>query len=144
MPDIYIPNSPSKSANTNARKLLDADDKLVLGGVSSAITYDALEETLLNIIMTTLNQHYPAPKGLPLWWAVEVSNSVIHIFNLALSGKHGMVMHVNKSLNTEKIVRFGGELLERYGISRNPRNYSADKIIQLHAENPERYLRAQI
>lgn len=67
----------------------------------------------------TLNKHYPGHL-----WAVTVDEDggVLVVKNLALSGNWGFVFHLNKLPNGKSIrpavVRAGGELLERYNLSR--------------------------
>lgn len=99
-----------------------------------------LEKVLMETIAATLTFHYPRPKGLPFWWGIEINGSVTWIFNLALSGREGYVLHT-KNLTTEKVVRAGGEILERYGVPRDPRKYSAEMIIAKHESNPRRFLK---
>lgn len=101
---------------------------------------DGLEKVLMQTIAATLEHHYPPPKGLPFWWAVEVNGSVTYIFNLALSGQYAYVLHT-KNCSVERVVKAGGEILERYGVPRESKHYSADRIIQLHADNPTRFLK---
>lgn len=99
-----------------------------------------LEKTLMREIARTLEQHFPPPKGLPLWWAVEIAGSVTLIYNLALSGRMGYVIHT-RNVDTKRVIQAGGEILERYGVPRDYRHYSAERIIQLHEDSPSRYLK---
>ena len=66
----------------------------------------------------TLERHYPGHA-----WAVraEISNGVVHVFNLALSGKWGFILKMNDIMNDQGMkitIRAGGELLERYNLTR--------------------------
>lgn len=86
----------------------------------------ACDEVLAKNVADTLNKHYPGHL-----WAVRIENSVVHVFNLALSGRWGFVLHKAKIDPEMKVVmRAGGEILERYRVSRGrmrPDEYSALK-----------------
>jgi|TARA_Y100000310_G_scaffold315266_1_gene365601 hypothetical protein len=75
----------------------------------------ALAKDICDLLMA----HYP---GHP--WAVNADHDqgVSVIKNTALSRKGGMIMHIGKingpSDLRDKVVRFGGEFLERYDIPR--------------------------
>lgn len=69
-------------------------------------------------LIARLDQAYPAFAGV---WRVSVNEKggVIEVTNLALSGKMGFLMHIqNLDPEGRKVVRAGGELLERYRIRR--------------------------
>jgi hypothetical protein len=62
-------------------------------------------------VAETLNKHYPGHL-----WAVSIEGQVIAIKNLAISHSHGMVLHMDSYYadpSRLKVVRMGGELLER-------------------------------
>ena len=87
-------------------------------------------------VAAILHKAYPPPKGLPFWWGIEINQSIMVIYNLALSGKDGMVLHIARGLDSKKVIMFAGELLERYGVPRDYRRYSAEQIIEKHKQNP--------
>ncbi len=99
------------------------------------------ELVMMKNIAATLERHYPPPKGMPLWWGVEINHSVVNIFNLSLSGREGYILHVDK-LSDEKVVRAGGEILERYGVPRDPSQYNTEMILQKHHDSATRFLQA--
>ena len=52
-------------------------------------------------------------------WTVEVKGGVMVVRNLALAGDWGFVLHPHKHLDLDHSVKYaGGELLERFNISR--------------------------
>lgn len=137
------PTVITKSRTTpgvSKRALTESNDMCytVDGAVSDT---DSLEESIIKEIVRTLASVYPNP-GLMFWWAVEVNESIINIFNLALSGKMGYRLHVSKGASRERIVEAGGHILERYGVPRDPKHYSAGMIIQKHLDNDQNYLKA--
>lgn len=76
-------------------------------------------QTLARNLIARLNAAYPAWEG---YWQVTVNESggVVEVVNLALSGRWGFLMHINKiDPEGRKVVRNAGELLERYRISRS-------------------------
>lgn len=82
----------------------------------------------------TLNKHYPGHL-----WAVTVDEDggVLVIKNLALSGNWGFVLHLHrlpagKALHP-LIVRAGGELLERYNLSRS--RLKVDEIMKMKRDS---------
>lgn len=76
-------------------------------------------QTLCRNLIARLEQAYPAFVGA---WRVIINEQggIIEVTNLMLSGRMGFVMHI-KSIDPEgrKVVRAGGELLERYRIARS-------------------------
>lgn len=76
-------------------------------------------DTLAKNLIARLEQHYPAFTGA---WRVFVNEQggVIQVTNMMLSGKMGFLMHISKiDLEGRAVVRAGGELLERYRVSRD-------------------------
>ncbi len=74
----------------------------------------ATQVTLAKNVAERLHKHYPGHQ-----WAVEVKDSTINVFNLALSGRWGFVMHISKiDGKFNSVVKAGGELLERYRVTR--------------------------
>lgn len=75
--------------------------------------------TLARNLMARLNASYPAFDGA---WRVTVDEvgGTVEITNLMLSGKFGFLMHISKiDPEGRKVVTAGGEMLERYRISRS-------------------------
>lgn len=80
------------------------------------------EQKIAHQIGETLNEHYPGHA-----WCVEVQllQGVASIRNLNLSGEWGFMLHLDKLLQDptpKPIINAGGELLERYNISRGEFN----------------------
>lgn len=72
-------------------------------------------------VADNLHRHYPGHL-----WAVNVSGSVINIFNLNLSGRNGYTLHIPGQFSASdfdrQVVRAGGEILERYHQARTKLN----------------------
>lgn len=103
-----------------------------IGGVDET----AAEQNLARVVGDILQRMYPAPKEIGFWWAVTANakGGVLHILNLALSGTHGYTLYMDGLMGGEgpkRIMRAGGELLERAGLSRDWRNLSPDKVAEL-------------
>lgn len=67
-------------------------------------------------IAEMLHRHYPGHA-----WGVRCTGGVAIVQNMALSGKWGFVLHSDKLQGPDaekRVMRAGGELLERYRISR--------------------------
>ena len=97
---------------------------------------DAAEMQVAKVIGEILHKHYPPPKGMPFWWAVSVNGrgGVAYVYNLALSGTHGYILHLHNlySAGNDKLVmRAGGESLERFGMPADARLCNADRVAQL-------------
>ena len=87
----------------------------IAAGISGA------SHTLAANLIARLEQAYPVFGGL---WNVAVNEpgGVIIVTNSALSNRNGFIMHLNKiDPEGRKVVRYAGELLERYRISRSQR-----------------------
>lgn len=85
-------------------------------------TFTACDEILAKRAAEVLNKHYP--NNL---WAVNVnseqSGGVMIIKNFAVSYRYGYVLHLNKLDNKLlKVVRAGGEILERAKMKRGEWN----------------------
>jgi len=81
-------------------------------------TYTANDEILACRASELLQRHYPG-----YVWAVNVNSEekggVMTIKNFSVSSTWGMVLHIAKLDNKlKKVVRAGGELLERAGLIR--------------------------
>ena len=78
----------------------------------------AEDTRLAEDVLRKLLHHYP---GHPWWVQVPPNQGVVIIKHCMLSGLYGMVIHT-KDLNTDpnmrQVVRFGGEILERWGQKR--------------------------
>ncbi len=79
-----------------------------------------------------LHQHYPGHL-----WGVNMQDGLVQVMNLALSGKWGFTLK-EELMDPEdrKIVMAGGELLERFTVSRGKMNANEmnDKIRDARGE----------
>lgn len=74
----------------------------------------AIETILAKNIAEKLHKHYPGHL-----WAVNVDSNggIVNIFNMRLSGRWGFTLHLDDLYgdpDMKKVMRAGGELLERY------------------------------
>lgn len=86
---------------------------------SAGVPISGAGQTLANNLIARLEQAYPAFAGA---WRVCVNEvgGTIEVTNMLLSGKMGFLMHISKiDPEGRKVVRAGGELLERYRIARS-------------------------
>lgn len=76
---------------------------------------NANEYVIAKNMADTLNRHYPGHA-----WAVTCEYGIATVRNLRLDGNWGFVLKLSQLLvNPEKtVMRAGGELLERYKLSR--------------------------
>lgn len=109
--------------------------------ISDSALISGASETLASNMLAALELHYPTFGGL---WRVSVDEigGTVTVTNMALSGRWGFMMHTSKvDPEMRKVVRAGGELLERFRVSRAkivrpesilalPRNYRGDFIPQ--------------
>lgn len=68
-------------------------------------------------IAECLHKHFPG-----YLWAVhaDARNNIASVQNLALSGEYGFYLHLDKiGPHNKEIIQNGGELLERYRVSRS-------------------------
>lgn len=87
----------------------------------SGVNLSGASETLARNLIARLESAYPAFVGM---WRVTVNEAggVVEVTNAALSGRWGFLMHTVKiDPEGRKVVLAGGELLERYRISRSHR-----------------------
>lgn len=82
------------------------------------------EMQMSNRMADLLHRHYPGYK-----WAVRVNidGGIVTVLNLMLSGRWGFVIkliELQEDVGDKKLVRAGGELLERYRLSRGAMNES--------------------
>lgn len=74
----------------------------------------ACDEVMAKNIADALHKHYPGHL-----WAVRIEETVVHVFNLALSGRWGFLLHKNRiDPEMKTVMRAGGEILERYRLRR--------------------------
>lgn len=99
---------------------LTADDGAVLS---------AENERLGKRCLAVLQKHYPAYAA---GWDVSInSGGVLYIRNTLLAGRMGCAIHTAKLSNDpqlKKVMRYGGELLERYSLARS-RSVSEEYVL---------------
>lgn len=86
---------------------------------SAGVSLSGASQTLARNLIARLESAYPAFAGA---WRVSVNEvgRTIEVTNLMLSGRMGFLMHIAKiDPEGRKVVRAGGELLERYRIARS-------------------------
>lgn len=85
------------------------------------LNMSAASLTLAKNVADTLNKHYPGH----LWGVnVDEKGGVVQVFNLALSGRWGFVIKITDLAGADdlrKVMRAGGEILERYRLHRGAR-----------------------
>lgn len=84
------------------------------------MTEQKVDTTFRDNLLDALDRAYPAFNG---HWRIDIDvlGGIIHVTNRLLSGKWGFIMHINKvDVEGKKVVRYAGELLERFRVSRNP------------------------
>ena len=105
------------------------DRPIGLGATAEDFTPpDARDITLANNISAVLHKKYPGH----LWGVnVDGKNGVAQIMNLALSGRWGFMIKI-REIDTEyrAIMRAGGELLERYNLSRGRLNEKEYQLLE--------------
>lgn len=80
----------------------------------------------------TLLKHYPNHL-----WAVNVAKGIISVKNMSLSGTWGFIIKTGEIFSATQLdkllMRAGGEILERYKMTRTPLNggRTADKLLAL-------------
>lgn len=104
-------------------------------------THTACDEILAKNASELLNKHYPGHL-----WAVNVNSDekggVMIIKNFSVSYRYGYTLHLNKLDNKlNKVIKAGGEILERAGIvrgfSRGVLPKSIDGVPDRHQPIPE-------
>lgn len=83
----------------------------------------ATEVTLAKNIAAVLERHYPG-----YLWAVNVrgDQGIVTVHNLMLSGRWGFILKIKDlDTNLNAVMRAGGEILERYRLSRSRANFDA-------------------
>lgn len=94
------------------------------------------EQSAAKVIAEALHKHYPPPKGIGFWWAVQVDarNGVAYIWNLALSATHGYTLFLTSLCGADagqRLMRVGGEMLERARLPRDPRHLTKERVREL-------------
>lgn len=90
---------------------------MIVSDVSTG--FSGLTLNRVNDLLDSLDRAYPSMNG---FWRINVNEAgnVITVTNLLLSNRNGFVMHIDKiDPEGRKVVRYAGELLERYRISRS-------------------------
>lgn len=82
------------------------------------LNMSAASLTLAKNVAETLNKHYPGHL-----WGVNVDDrgGIVSVYNLALSGRWGFIIKITDLAGADdmvKVMRAGGEILERYRLSR--------------------------
>ena len=89
---------------------------MIVSDVASG--FSGVTELQVNNLLDALDRAYPAFNGA---WRIAVNEAggVIIVTNICLSNRNGFIMHIEKiDPEGRKVVRYAGELLERYRISR--------------------------
>jgi len=87
--------------------------------------------TIAKEVAECLDVHY---KGHAWGVRANVETGLVHVFNLNLSGQWGFVLHIDNLINDpsmKTVIMAGGELLERYNLSRSeikPEEYMVIKF----------------
>ena len=104
-------------------------------------THTACDEILAKNASNLLNQHYPG-----YLWAVNVNSDekggVMVIKNFSISFRYGYTLHLKKLDNKmKKVIKAGGEILERASMARGMYNggmpKSIDGVQDKHQPIPE-------
>lgn len=101
----------------------------------SGVNLSGASQTMAKNLIARLESAYPAFVGM---WRVTVNEvgGTVEVINLALSGRWGFMLHINKiDAEGRKVVNAGGELLERYRISRSRRTSVAMESLRVQPRN---------
>jgi len=114
--NIWIPGSRGRQAVTDSNEINLED--------SETVNQAKLEYHIARQVGTRLETKYPGRE-----WGVrpDLTGGIVEIFCFALSGKHAYLLHMDCNLHEliEKALRAAGEILERYGVTRN-KKYDVD------------------
>lgn len=91
--------------------------------IAEDIGFTVGEQLLAKRVAETLMSHYPGHA-----WAVDVGHGIINIRSLDLHGEWGYTLHNREYSASElekRVVRAGGEVLERFGQARGRVNHEA-------------------
>ncbi len=92
--------------------------------LTDAPQVSAYEMTLARDMADTLFRHYPGEPTRPHLWAVSVNaeQGIAEVRNLGLSGQWGFQLNLPHNYSAsdfaKRVMRAGGELLERFRVSR--------------------------
>lgn len=95
--------------------------------------FRAKDEAFGQAIGSELVKHY---KGHGWEVEVDIRNGIARIFNKYTSNTHGYLLHLkllNPSNFSAEIMRVGGDLLERFGVSRG--KFDEDEIMGLKRDH---------
>lgn len=105
--------------------------------IVQADTEHAQDMSLAKEVAETLNSHYPGHL-----WAVTVRGGVVVVKDLYISSLYGVVIHVDNitdaGVRSRRVVRAGGELLERANLQRGKFTEKAIKVEGINNYNPVR------
>jgi len=90
---------------------------MIVSDVASG--FSGITANKIGDLLDSLDRAYPSMNG---YWriAINEAGNMITVTNLLLSNRNGFCMHIDKiDPEGRKVVRFAGELLERYRISRS-------------------------
>ncbi len=97
--------------------------------IVQADTQEAQDMTLAKDAAETLHAHYPGHL-----WAVSIMGGAMVIKNLYLSSLYGMVIHIKNitdaAIRKKRVVRAGGEFLERANLRRGKYNGEDIKTVE--------------
>lgn len=102
---------------------------------------DILDLELARLVSEELTKHYPGHV-----WAVNAQSSqgVITVKNLNLSGNRGFLLHYRNMKSYDEVkqqaMRSGGEILERYNLSRGGLKQTEYKSLKMDV--PGRFVHA--
>lgn len=100
---------------------------MIVSDVASG--YSGITANRVGDLLDSLDRAYPRFNGC---WriAVNEAGNIITVTNVLLSNRNGFVMHIDKiDAEGKKVVRYAGELLERYRISRSRNVDVMDQIV---------------
>jgi len=126
MTNIIVPKTPSTNIwvpGARGRQAVIDSNEINLED-SESTNQAKLEYYIAKQVGVRLEKEYPGRE-----WGVrpDLTGGIVEIFCLALSGKHAYLLHMNGSIHDliEKALRAAGEILERYGVTRN-KKYDID------------------
>lgn len=126
MTDIILPKAPSSNIwvpGSRGRQAVTDHNDINLED-SESENQAKLEYHIAKQVGVRLEQEYPGRE-----WGVrpDLTGGIVEIFCFALSGTHAYLLHMDGSIHDliEKALRAAGEILERYGVTRN-KKYNID------------------
>lgn len=84
--------------------------------IDASLEQERKEHAIAKVMVESLNKWYPGH----LWAATaDLRGGVAQVYNLACSGKYGFIIKLSELMhNQKKLFLAGGEILERYYLSR--------------------------